>query len=316
VKAVLQKTHRNLQAICDAETTGDEDADLTSEQRFFQAIRPKVKQMLSDLQTVLLSHPFTEVKDTAPVFPASLVIQRQPQYAAFNAAARLLNCGLQIESNLFEIGVKNIALLYEYWCFLRLVSILRRHFDLEQQTFVKLTHLKTTIVLTKGVQAAVTFSQKATGKKLVLIYNRLFPHLPTVAQQPDNVLQLATERLLLIFDAKYRFSFDAEYQRNYGGVGPQVEDINMMHRYRDAIVAVAPPGFPHSFSRVVKGAVVLFPYHDEATFKVHHFFKSIPMVEIGGLPLLPTATGLLKAKIYAELVASGFLIKPEIDNKT
>jgi hypothetical protein len=244
-----------------------------------------------------------------------LVFQRHPQYASFNAMARLLNSGLRFDSQLLQIGVKNVALLYEYWCFLRLVSILREHFELEQQTVVKLTHLKTTIVLRKGVEAAVTFSEKGTGKRLVLIYNRLFPHLPTVAQQPDNVVQLASEKHLFIFDAKYRFAFDAEYQRQYGGVGPQVEDINTMHRYRDAIVTVNPLGVPRGFSTVVKGAIILFPYHDEPQFRHHKFFQSIHAVDLGGLPFLPNATVLLKEKLRTELVEGGFLAPLESAEK-
>ena len=121
---------------------------------------------------------------------------------------------------------------------------------------------------------------------------------------------------MFIFDAKYRFSFDAEYEQNYAGIGPKVEDINTMHRYRDAIVAVAPLGVPVGFSRVVKGAVVMFPYQDEAKFTEHRFFKSIAKVQIGGLPFLPTATRMVTEKLYAELLDSGFAIERIPDGQT
>ena len=39
-----------------------------------------------------------------------------------------------------------------------------------------------------------------------------------------------------VFDAKYKIDTSTEYQKSYGGVGPKEEDINTMHRYRDAIV--------------------------------------------------------------------------------
>jgi hypothetical protein len=35
-------------------------------------------------------------------------------------------------------------------------------------------------------------------------YNRLFNKLPTIAQQPDNVIQFASDERFYIFDAKYR----------------------------------------------------------------------------------------------------------------
>ncbi|WP_150274854.1 nuclease domain-containing protein [Paenibacillus tepidiphilus] len=42
-----------------------------------------------------------------------------------------------------------------------------------------------------------------------------------------------------VFDAKYRLNPAYEgtsYQRSYGQPGPEEEDINTMHRYRDGIV--------------------------------------------------------------------------------
>ena len=41
-----------------------------------------------------------------------------------------------------------------------------------------------------------------------------------------------------IFDAKYRIDFAerSHYKKKYGTPGPMEEDINTMHRYRDALV--------------------------------------------------------------------------------
>ena len=45
-------------------------------------------------------------------------------------------------------------------------------------------------------------------------------------------------RLLLkfIFDAKYKIDTSYEYKKKYNTPGPKEEDINTMHRYRDAII--------------------------------------------------------------------------------
>jgi site-specific DNA-cytosine methylase len=56
---------------------------------------------------------------------------------------------------------------------------------------------------------------------------------------------------------------------------------------------------------VVTGAVVLFPYPDEAAYQEHKFYKSIAQVEIGGLPFLPQTTGLMAEKL-ALLLASEY----------
>lgn len=68
------------------------------------------------------------------------------------------------------------------------------------------------------------------------------------------------------------------------------EDINTMHRYRDAIVA----NFDGPFERTAFGAYVLFPWYDEHAYQGHHFYKSIDQVNIGGLPFLPNATVLVE----------------------
>ena len=125
--------------------------------------------------------------------------------------------------------------------------------------------------------------------------------LPTIAQKPDNVIQFASDDRFYIFDAKYRIQFDSDYVKHYGGPGPTTEDVNTMHRYRDAI-AIPHPMKPTEYKKgVVFGAVVLFPYPNETLYRDHKFYKSINQVEIGGLPFLPGSTTLVGDKLAALL---------------
>ena len=128
-----------------------------------------------------------------------------------------------------------------------------------------------------------------------------------MAQRPDNVIQLSSEDRLYIFDAKYRLAFDDAYTKQYGGVGPKAEDVNTMHRYRDAIV-VPHPVKPHTYMRgVVKSSIVLFPFADEKRYTSHKFFRSIEEVQIGGLPFLPGVTGLVEEQVRSILECEGVL---------
>ena len=68
------------------------------------------------------------------------------------------------------------------------------------------------------------------------------------------------------------------------------EDINTMHRYRDALV-VEQEG---PFERTAYGAYVLFPWNQEEAYENHPFYKSIEKVNIGGFPFLPNATRLVE----------------------
>jgi hypothetical protein len=220
----------------------------------------------------------------------------------------LLNSGLSLQGGALQIGIKNIAQLYEYWCFLRLVKLFRSSFRLEQQSLVQLRHLRLVIVLAKGKEAAVMFKEIPSGKRLCLVYDRMFKGLPTVSQRPDNVIQLASEDRLYVLDAKYRLSFDEEYRSQFGGVGPTVDDINTMHRYRDAIV-IPHPLKPGEFQKgIVRGAAVLFPFKNESEYRNHRFFKSLAEVQIGGLPFLPDTCELAEGHIRGVLKADGYSV--------
>jgi len=70
------------------------------------------------------------------------------------------------------------------------------------------------------------------------------------------------------------------------------EDINVMHRYRDAIVSKVSDDFKYKYETF--GAYVMFPYGDEKKFKEHKFYKSIAEINVGAFPMLPGSTNLIK----------------------
>lgn len=304
-KALLLETQQRLFRLAQMKATGDEDADLTAEGKYFSSIQPLAEEMAAGVEQLLAVPFLREVSSAPPVRPNSMVFHRHPHYVAFGKWAQLVNGGLSVGGGPMQIGVKNIALLYEYWCFLRLVEILREQLELEQQSIVQVKHLRTTVVLEKGQESSVRFRDRLTGKAFFIVYNRLFSHLPTLNQQPDNVIQLADEERFFIFDAKYKLSFDKDYQARYGGVGPDAEDINTMHRYRDAIVLPHPLNGREFRRGVVTGAVILFPYPDEEAYQDHQFFRSIKTVRIGGLPFLPDTTKLVTDQLLELLQENG-----------
>jgi len=90
-----------------------------------------------------------------------------------------------------------------------------------------------------------------------------------------------------VFDAKYKIDPALPGSPYYNAIshtpGPKEEDINTMHRYRDAIVCEAGE---EVFRRTMFGAYVLFPYGNEKEYRGHRFYRSIEKVNIGGLPFL------------------------------
>lgn len=295
-KALLRETHRKIRALARTNESGDEDADRDVDSRFFSSIRVELKDMQRQVETLLRMPFLGQVADAILEKPDSMVFHKHPLYARFDKLCRLLNGGLSFTGNIVPVGVKDTALLYEYWCFLKIISLLEDRFDLEEQNVVQFKRMQTVVVLKKGKASAMRFTHKPTGKVLHVVYNRMFNKLPTLSQKPDNVIQLSSEDRFYIFDAKYRIQFDKDYLRKYGKPGPMEEDINTMHRYRDAI-AIPHPITMEYRRGVVIGAAVLFPHPSETEYSGHHFHKSIDLVEIGGIPLLPNSTSMLQAKI-------------------
>jgi hypothetical protein len=230
---------------------------------------------------------------TSRGFPVAL--QAHPIYAKAFQSGQLLRKGLHTESLEFtSTGSKTIWLLYEYWCFIAIIDLLRAHADLESTDIISIDEQGSRIVLARGRESTATFKHRKTGKLLRVNYNRLYP-TPTLAQQPDTAVHIESDTNLFVFDAKYRVQYDVDYQKAYNGVGPRTDDINTMHRYRDAIVNPALAAYP----RMVRGAYVLFPFSDGNGYRQHHFYQSIQKVEIGGLPFLPSCKELVSEKLAA-----------------
>lgn len=233
----------------------------------------------------------------------SLVFCMAPGYRDLYKHYLMLLRGLAISGDVFNISIKDLALLYEYWCFIKLNSLMKKKYKLISQDIVRVQGNGLYISLVKGRSSKVRYKNLA-GDTITLSYNPILGEVPTVAQKPDNVLSLIKKSIddqdrqyEYIFDAKYKIAYPTDEDENgfhkYIGEtpGPKEEDINTMHRYRDAIVY---HNGAKPYERIMFGAYVLFPYGNEAEYRKHHFYKSIKKVNIGGLPFLPSATELVE----------------------
>lgn len=234
----------------------------------------------------------------------SLVFGMAPGYRELYRCYLLLQHGLSVSGNLFDVSVKDIAVLYEYWCFIKLNSIMKKKYQLISQDIIKTSGSGLSVTLKKGSTSKVKYINPSTGERIILSYNPTEQNLPTVPQIPDNVLRVekhgANTDYEYVFDAKYRINPALPGSGYLDKIpGPEVDTINTMHRYRDAIVYQSDAS---PYERTMFGAYVLFPYHDEKQYMNHRFYKSIKQVNIGGLPFLPTATSLVE-ELLEELVS-------------
>lgn len=248
-----------------------------------------------------------DVDGVATDYGLSLVFGMAQGYRELYRCYLLLQHGLTITGSIFNVSVKDLAVLYEYWCFIKLNSLMKEKYKLVSQDIIKTNGNGLSVCLEKGQKSSVRYINPKNGEKIVLSYNPRSIDSPTVPQRPDNVLTLekkgADTNYDYVFDAKYRIDPAIEGTYYYNTIastpGPQVDDINSMHRYRDAIVYQKKA---HPFERTMFGAYVLFPYDNETEYRGHRFYKSIEEVNIGGLPFLPSSTSLV-SELLDDLIA-------------
>jgi hypothetical protein len=204
----------------------------------------------------------------------------------------MLNKGLDLGDDLFRITPKKLYSLYEMWCYIKIHKILcDLGYEVEEYGILQYRDSGMYITLLQDSQAKMVY--KSANNKLELWYNKSYS-LPTTDQRPDTVLYIRnpvdSDNRIYIFDAKYRISVEN------GKIGPMVEDINVMHRYRDAIVSKMSNSFKYKYDTF--GAYILFPYNNEKDFFNHRFYKSIEEVNVGAFPMLPGSTNLVKDHLY------------------
>ncbi|MED3124756.1 restriction endonuclease-like protein [Bacillus wiedmannii] len=226
----------------------------------------------------------------------SLVIQMAAGYRDAYQIFLMLSRGLTLRGQIFKMSVKDVARLYEYWTYLKLGQILSKKYIPLHQDVIQVKQDGLYVTLDESKTAKRTFKHPVTDEVIELYFQKRNGRLPTVTQKPDTMLAIEKKgknyQYQYIFDAKYRIDFaeSSHYKRKYGAPGPMEEDINTMHRYRDALV-VEQEG---PFERTAYGAYVLFPWNQEEAYENHPFYKSIEKVNIGGFPFLPNATRLVE----------------------
>lgn len=279
-----------------------------------QAVIAKIDGMVRELNRRCNTTFLADVEAKEASSGMSLVFSMAPGYRDLYKYYLMLLRGLSITGDVFNISVKDLALLYEYWCFIKLNSMMKDRYELISQDIVKVQGNGLFVSLVKGSSSKVKYRNSENGEVITLSYNPKSGQVPTVAQKPDNVLSLEKKTVNQVGKkVKYEYVFDAKYRVNpalegsdyYNTIshtpGPETDDINTMHRYRDAIVY---HNGADPYERTMFGAYVLFPYANKEEYRNHKFFESIEKVNIGGLPFLPSETSMVQDMLDALIADS------------
>ena len=310
-KFILKSTVKKLKDFGDRYTRSTRNPE--------QEVLRSVDAMTAALNKYINASFLREVDDYKATQSMSLVFEMAPGYRELYKYYLMMQRGLSVHGDVFRMSHKDTAQLYEYWCFIKLVTLLKRNYKLVSSDVIRVDNTGVTVSLVKGKKSEVKFINPRTGETITLAYNPGEQNTQTVNQRPDNVLTLEKKGTdvpyMYVFDAKYRIENNPDssfYPDNKPG--PKVDDINTMHRYRDSIVYENSGTSRFMFEKKMFGAYVLFPYSDGDDYahgvhiqggkeKVgHKFYNSIETVNIGGLPFLPGTTDLLE-NFLSELIA-------------
>jgi uncharacterized protein len=286
-----------------------------------QAVR-ELQWIESRLTTLEQLEPLAAATKPPPSGFASLQLQGAPGYREAYRALTILQQGLRIGGGPVEVSLKDLHVLYEYWCFLEVVTLVAEILDhpIPVRSLVEVRSDGLRLQLEQGRSQTVPFTLPG-GRALEVAYNPRFDHAEALLpQRPDIALTFrdpSWPTVRLVLDAKYRLEDDAEFVARFGAPGPPADAVNVIHRYRDAILEAEGRGEnegpgggerPGRPSRTVVEGAALFPLDREAAEGFHQsrFWESLDRLGVGALPFLPGSRGLVEEWIRGVLSRSGW----------
>ena len=286
----------------------------------------ELSKIEKELNVISINPFFRTIEDFKGIKQESLVLQKATGYSTIYKSWIMLNSGLKFLDGIQKIELKNIADLYQIWCFLEIKKLLQEILEKKKPDDVELGNPQIddfVYKIEKGVKSRVSFINN-DGEAIDLFhdFHKDISELQnlksyTVSQKPDIVLRITKSDLkenyvlTYLYDAKYRLASD---DKEDSPDLPTEDSINQMHRYRDAIYFenksrdrplktsdLSKKYFPE---KEVIGGYILYPgdgtldqFQDKG---INPYYVSIEEVNIGAFPLRPndkTNRTLLKAHL-------------------
>ena len=243
---------------------------------------------------------------------ASLQLLGAPGYREAYRLCVALGLGLRIQGGPLELSVKELSTLYEYWCYLAVLQVISEETasPIDPRALIEIKREGLQVALQRGRTTSVAFGDPP-ARTIEVTYHREFsdPDLLS-AQNPDIVVALRNRgwpEMHLVLDAKYRVDASSGDPAHDDVPRPPPDALNVLHRYRDAILVEQPA--PAPAQRSVVQAVALYPAAPEpAPFKATRLWRMLERVGIGAIPLLPGSLELLRDWLRTALVRGGWAV--------
>ena len=208
----------------------------------------------------------------------------------------------------FAAGQRNVATLYEFWCYLQVAEVLSELCDeWDGKSILVLRPDRMDLDLIGGKESVIRGKAKRLGRtiEVALHFNRSFSAKSSqpswsVQMRPDCSVSLKGDDesapTWVHFDAKYRVDelrqilgepepdADAGVAADTGGTSAKRDDLLKMHAYRDAI-------------RRSAGAYVLYPgYEQTPTEPLREYHEIVP--GLGAFALRPAGDGSAEGRAH------------------
>jgi len=277
----LTSVIRRLSSIAAPLASGEQISDRAN------ATQHHFKSLAERLRPLLNVEPIKNATGSVSASFASLKLMSKPGYSEAYRLLGILDRGLNLEGDAVKADLRDIATLYEYWCFLSLVRLASELLDRPpaEQNVVKLGSRGIRVDLERGRASTVRF-RRDDGLTVELAYNRKFTSSAAVLfdQVPDVLVSIRDARspeMHLVVDAKYRVDKSLGSER-FGMIAPPADAINALYRYRDAIVR-------ETNTRSVVEAVAAFPASamESEGYRGSRLSIAIDEFGVGAIPFLP-----------------------------
>jgi len=288
IKSVIKNSSSRLNAVI---RLAKENQRVPDVQRLSDSFFTQLESWQGSLKKFQYHAMFHEVGEFKGFSRESLVLQQKPGYAKVYRVWQELKWYLDLFGNDSSLSLRNIAELYEIWCFLEIRRILLDlGFEELPNKKPQLANTGLGVSMKDGFAGAFQF-KRGDGIRLRLAHEPLFREnsrpIKTwiTSQKPDILLEAKfddNKEFIWLFDAKYRIRPDDE-----SDLVPD-DAINQLHRYRDALI------YQHNYSgqnagksRPILGAYALYPgYYDQAETE-NPYQEAMNEIGIGAFSLLP-----------------------------
>lgn len=266
---------------------------------------------------MLRTEPMTAASEVEGAEVQSLQLQQAAGYREATQACRALRLGLALEGDSVRLSVKDLSTLYESWVYievLRIIEMLAGRAS-SRSSGIPVGRIGVSQCLAKGCENLARFDL-GQGRRIEVIYNPQFqnPAAILIPQRPDILIRLIQPgwpAVQVILDAKYRVDNSPEYRRQFGTAGPPPDAINVLHRYRDAVLEMLPnEQGVQTAKRSVVHAAAIFPGSPDVCrdFRQGRLWAALDRLGIGAIPALPHDRSLLEEWLGRILRESGWEI--------